>query len=722
MKEFAGDDNELLLFEHEQGGEERAPGSRAISSSTSSDGMMTVICSDVDIDVDMHVDMHVDVDVDAQQHEQHCYQQTSQSSDPSYYLRFADDVYATTSLSDEVLKEFANLRANRPTTPTSITGARSRDTPSTIPHEISLLQTHHDNCNNNEHRHQHNNRYINNNSPCFDATTLTLTAPSRVSSQENSAPTRGGNRSAPSLPSQSTSSSCTSSSSSSTASETSFDSSPTYSTVLSGDDSSEESSIIPQNAVVSMYEHGAPRNAGADDEDDDHDDESDDLFSIDTNLTLKSLKNRKKFEERQRLIKRLSCTTFSWGDNSERNNIKLYHKYLLSQEQLVRAHASEALSYLRRRSTWKHSNRARQSTRTSTTTNHNTPSINTTEQEDDEAIVRAIAQLNQNNNEEDHNDHDHFPEQLLEPPPRQHPRTRASVSHTIGRTLLFERFHSLPGIFALLMYVIAHTSFYEFFYHLHLSVFQVLTKDQEDERASHWSSWEFIYGMTFLFGVLLLRLSGGLFTSWTNDETYEGAKFDMHNKIRLGDWDAKVMKWLRRKRKLRVVLDIFAVYMCFISVGFFTSEKLLPAVCDRRQEVYEGLPSHTYGGGIQTSVHALLQSKKPYVKQLLVDDLDEEPVPFFVNDVHKDLVGFLQAEQCMAKLDSGSTYEDLMEGLEEVDAEYLYKTVSTYSFYGLYGWERTPVVTGRCFQSFQFVTSFASMVALFQMGVGFMDE
>jgi hypothetical protein len=51
--------------------------------------------------------------------------------------------------------------------------------------------------------------------------------------------------------------------------------------------------MMSQNNPASLYDeasHGAPRNAGADDDDD-----KEDLFSISTNLTLKSLKNRKKF-------------------------------------------------------------------------------------------------------------------------------------------------------------------------------------------------------------------------------------------------------------------------------------------------------------------------------------------------------------------------------------------------------------------------------------------
>jgi len=413
----------------------------------------------------------------------------------------------------------------------------------------------------------------------------------------------------------SSSSSCSSVSTSRSPSSASH-SSKSFSTMLDQDDS--DYSSIVSSATNTLYV---------------------DDTSAKTNFTLKALKMQKKFELRDRELRRLSM------------NNKNYHQYLQDQEKLAREHSTNRLSYLRL-----HSKMLKENVRY--TVEH-----------------QELTTMGENS----------F--QNIQAPKRK-----------LSNILLFECYHSMPGVFSLVMYVVAHTSCYEFFYHAHSEAF-------------YWASnyWGYVYGWTFLIGLLLLRLSGGLF-SWTNEETYEGAKFDMHNKIRLQDMDAKLMRWLRQKKSLRVIVDIFAVYMCFISVGYFTSEKFLPAVCGIRQSVYEGLPSHKYG--VKTYLHDVL--KKDFAYQ--ADSVKN----VFVDEVKQQLFSFVKTDQCIKP--PGDSFEILRAALEEADAEYLYNTVSKYSFYGLYGWEKTPVVSGQCYQAFHFINSMVSMVTLFKMGVGFWDE
>lgn len=351
--------------------------------------------------------------------------------------------------------------------------------------------------------------------------------------------------------------------------------------------------------------------------------------TVATNFTAQSLRLRRKEKDRTQELRRLAPCG------------RIYVNYLQGQESMVQNHARRRLTYLRRTSEL--AGNAAEAAR-----------------EMGEDVTRE--------------------------------RPRITLLQNLKRGLRFEGYHTLPGIAALSLYVIAHTACYEFFHHAHLALFSWA--------APHWGK---VYGATFLFGILLLRLSGGLFT-WTSDTLYEGVKFDLHNKFRLQDWDARIMKWVRKRQSLRLTIDIVAVYLCFISVAYLNAEWMLPAVCGCEEALYADLPSRAYG--VDTFARNVLTKRF----------VDDDPLPPTVT--HQALLKFQLEDQCL----SPSSLVDLKAALELIDAEYLYDRVSGYSFYGLYGWEGTAVVSERCYQSYTIIASITSMVALFKLGVGFWDD
>ena len=266
--------------------------------------------------------------------------------------------------------------------------------------------------------------------------------------------------------------------------------------------------------------------------------------------------------------------------------------------------------------------------------------------------------------------------------------TRISIIQKFQQSFLFERYHTFPGIAALIAYVVAHCSCYEFFYQIHL-----LTLLSFQNRP-------LVHGLTFLAGVALTRMSGSIW-NWLNSDRYEGAKFSMHNKLRLGHLDARLLRWIRKRKHFRLLMDIAGVYLCFISVAYALNELLLPTICDSKMRVLEDLPSRL--NGVDSWLSEALGGSKKHSEDLFANNS-----PFEKHD------------QCMA--DSKYHYHEVKAAYEAADAEYLYQNISLISYFSLFGWENAPIVTSQCQIIFTLFNSIFAMAYLFSVGVGFWDD
>lgn len=268
---------------------------------------------------------------------------------------------------------------------------------------------------------------------------------------------------------------------------------------------------------------------------------------------------------------------------------------------------------------------------------------------------------------------------------------QGNITKKIKHFLQFERFHTLPGVTTLIAYTVAHCSCYEFFYYCHL----LLTLSVQNRHL--------LYGATFLIGVLLTRISGSVW-SWLSSDRYEGAKFDMHNKIRLGHKDARILRWIRKRKFIRIFLDVAGVYFIFIAITYVLNDILLYAVCDVKEDIRTNLPS--YENGIDSWAYTALGGSR------IVKSIPNE-----------NSMGYLYgstSDQCSA--DSSHHYYEVKSAAEEADAEYLYESLSLLSYFSLFGWENPPIVTNQCHLLFTLFNSLFSITYLFYVGVGFWDD
>ena len=351
-----------------------------------------------------------------------------------------------------------------------------------------------------------------------------------------------------------------------------------------------------------------------------------------SDLSLKSIKLKKKSDRRLTELRRLSMGN------------KGYRIYLSRHEELVQQRARNRLCYERRMSMLKRS------------------SINSTKNKIDQFTVEELETL---------------------------PIDKHSLVHHLQRSFLFERYHTAPGAAALLVYIVAHSSCYDFIHQLYMHLF------------FNFSNYHLVYGLTFVVGVLLLRVTGSIW-NWCSCDLYYGVKFDLHNKIRLGDIDAKIIRWIQKRKRIQQLLSILGIYMCFISVEFALSELLLPAVCSVPNKVIEELPSQVHG--VETWLDSALQYRLSKMDSHDAEDEDHETQLDFLKDTNA---------QCMA---------NSKDALEEADSLYLYSKLSYSSYFSLYGWENPPLLNKNCQMALSLTNAIVTVTILIFTGVGFWDD
>eukprot|EP00591_Stephanopyxis_turris_P016794 CAMPEP_0195539636 /NCGR_PEP_ID=MMETSP0794_2-20130614/50159_1 /TAXON_ID=515487 /ORGANISM="Stephanopyxis turris, Strain CCMP 815" /LENGTH=676 /DNA_ID=CAMNT_0040673677 /DNA_START=144 /DNA_END=2174 /DNA_ORIENTATION=- len=447
----------------------------------------------------------------------------------------------------------------------------------------------------------------------------------------------------------SSSSSSLSSSSSSSDDSESTSSSQTMSTLLSSDSSSRSSLILSASDSLDSGKL--------------------------TNFTAQSIKIKKRAEVRKKMLRRISA-----GDRT-------YRIYLARQEETAQRKARNQL-YQRRRiaelgkgvalAAMKAASSEGCSLSGDNSIDDEIPGTNVSSNPQTASVLASITAINPG----DENDI----------APGNSYQSKETFLATLHRHFLFEKYHSLPGMCALTMYCVAHISCYE----AAASIHSYLFRQQKNQ--------DFVYFATFIVGLILIRLSGSIW-NWLSEERYVGVKFDMHNKLRLRDIDARFLRWIKNRPMLRSWIDVIGIYMCFISVGFFLQDRFMPAVCDIRQDLYTQLPSYAYEN-VMTSTKSI------------IGRTDSHEIEYTTGAPAEIWRCTLEKICCLPNMDD----EEFMEVLEQLDEDYLFKTLSRNSFYSLLGWEHAPVVSTQCQIGFYAANAAATMLILHKIGVGFWDD
>jgi len=180
------------------------------------------------------------------------------------------------------------------------------------------------------------------------------------------------------------------------------------------------------------------------------------------------------------------------------------------------------------------------------------------------------------------------------------PNINSSSTHTttsfltiIKHLIVFETGCSIPAFLCVMFYCFGHLALYEIVY------------SAMGECSRYFNiSYEFVCATAILISFVLLRLTGGLW-EWSSIPNHAAAKFELHNRIRMGYWDARIHRWFRQTqpsnnkcniqlRTLRKLVEFLALYMCCASVAHFQYLVLVPFTSDRTW-VLEQLPSNQYG-------------------------------------------------------------------------------------------------------------------------------
>ena len=252
----------------------------------------------------------------------------------------------------------------------------------------------------------------------------------------------------------------------------------------------------------------------------------------------------------------------------------------------------------------------------------------------------------------------------------------------------FEKFHTVPGVLSLILYCIASTSVYNAITAFHRHFFST---------SEEWT----MHFFTLCFGILLCRCSGGIF-EWLTDNLYEGAKFDLSNRLRLGQAHARLVNWVRKNKVLRQTMDLLGFYLCHMAIGRVIEEGLMPFICHSEGGLLSQLPSQKFNDTQTYSSEVLSNAKGRWAGHSL--DWEEWPRQDY------DL-GVCGAE----------SNGDLINALEEEDMEFLYEKLSSYSFTAMFGWgtDVVPIVSTRAYLFYHIALAIVSIFSLIKLGVGF---
>lgn len=225
---------------------------------------------------------------------------------------------------------------------------------------------------------------------------------------------------------------------------------------------------------------------------------------------------------------------------------------------------------------------------------------------------------------------------------------KVGLMERLYRMVAFDVQNMLPGVLVLILNCIAYTGFGQ----IVRSFVVLLSRNKEFE------SQQFLPAAMILLSVVILRFTGGM-CDWVNEATNARIKFDMKNRLRLGKWDALVIKWFLGHEFIATYLNVFSFFTAYYAVYAY-QEQALALAFDIRHQLFQELPSVKQG--LMTSMSKRLATGLgvEHVQRVLGNatcaagtcSLDEQ------NDDLDDLT--LQDEAFLASSMSSDCYVDLM--------------------------------------------------------------
>lgn len=284
----------------------------------------------------------------------------------------------------------------------------------------------------------------------------------------------------------------------------------------------------------------------------------------------------------------------------------------------------------------------------------------------------------------------------------------ASTSTITGikSAFLFETRLAFPGLLTLICYCFTHLSAYQFVDSLIGECPQYLPMMSEDV----------FYALCIFMSLFLTRLTGGVWV-WVNLERHEMAKFDLHNRVRLGYWDAKLHLWFRQHETIKFILDNFAIYVCLVGVAYFQFRLFAPLFEDRTW-ILDKLPSRAYDNNIETSVYKrLIRAVPPKCHAAAAAEESCSLLEEIKTSVYRRLNRAVPPSTChhAAPAIAGESCS-LVEEMNRQDEDYLWSIVSASSYMQLIGYDGAYAATPFAIRSFSFCLSCFGFYVLKKLG------
>jgi hypothetical protein len=160
--------------------------------------------------------------------------------------------------------------------------------------------------------------------------------------------------------------------------------------------------------------------------------------------------------------------------------------------------------------------------------------------------------------------------------------------HRIYDIAMFEWYTTVPGVLSLMIHSLAHASLHNV---VEVSV-EEFKKFCEIKLALLTGRYlnidTFSECVMLLLGLTLLRLSGFLYW-WLNTNDFHCIKIDYHNRLRLNQWDARCLIWVKRHHIIQAMFYFIGYILCFKVVEDVFERNL--SVFNQREEILSALPS-----------------------------------------------------------------------------------------------------------------------------------
>lgn len=250
---------------------------------------------------------------------------------------------------------------------------------------------------------------------------------------------------------------------------------------------------------------------------------------------------------------------------------------------------------------------------------------------------------------------------------------RPTLTFIFWTTAVFDCHSTVRASVVLLCYCVAHLSIYE-------TISSLLYENSRTVKNQ-----DVLFFGVILFALVLSRLCGGLW-SFLSEQNYLATKFDLHNRLRLHLWDAKILRWFIHHPKIKLAADHLAFYLAFIGVYYFQVKIL--SLFDQRQSLFAKLPSAQYG-----------------IKTLVAER--------FLG------LNYARNETDACNNDSYCRIHEFHRDLYHQDEIYVWNHVSINSYVGLIGDGTSRVVSREIYTTYYFILASLAIACMTWMGCDF---